>query len=109
MYFDVVLGELLSVGEEDYVAGNNLTRLNQRDVADHDLFDVHDHLNTIPNDRDTALVLLLAGRLELTFLLPVIEKTDHDLLRAHIVTEGSKLGGVLTTMRIATVIATPST
>ena len=49
--------------------------------------DIDNLLLTIPNNLDTTLFLPFIESLELTFLLPVVERPDHDLACAHIVTE----------------------
>ena len=65
--------------EEDSVAGDNLAWLYECDVSDHDFLDVQNHLDAVPDHFDTALIFLLVEYLELTFLLPVVKGTDHDL------------------------------
>ena len=70
--------------EEDTIARKDLTRLEHSNVADDDVFDVDDSLLATTDDFDAAFFFLLVELLELTLLLPIVQRADHDLRKAFV-------------------------
>lgn len=84
--------------EEETVDGEDFSRLDVEDVTDDDVVDRHETLGTVADDLDVALLLLSAAKgkevseesqvgeeqdyslelLELTLLLPIVDRSDHD-------------------------------
>ena len=65
--FDVV------TGDEDTVAGEDLTGLEEGDIADEQFLDVDNAFNAVTDDLDTSFFLLVVEDAELSLLLPIIE------------------------------------
>ena len=66
-------------GNEDTIAGDDLTGLEEGNVTNKQFLDVVDAFNTKANNIDTPLLPLVVENVELLLLLPIIEGTDHDL------------------------------
>ena len=66
-------------GNKDTVAGDNLTGLKESNVANEQVLDVDDALDSGANNLDAAFFLLVVENAELSFLLPIIEGADHYL------------------------------
>lgn len=64
--------------QENTVDGQNLSGLEQADVADNDILDVDDHFRAASNTLYRTVVPLLVELLELAFFLPVVDGTDQD-------------------------------
>ena len=65
--------------QEDTITRDDFAGFDQGDVADNDVMDLDDRLDTTANDLDTALFLLLIQCLELALLLVVVDRPDTDL------------------------------
>ena len=65
--------------EEDSIARDDLTRLQQRDVANDHFVHIDDALVARADDLHATFFLLLVEGLELTLLLPVVDRADKDL------------------------------
>jgi hypothetical protein len=70
--------------------------------------DINESLNPVANHLDPTFLLLVVQNSELTLLLPIIQRTDG-YLGGSISGEYATLRLVLTTIKMATMIATPST
>ena len=66
-------------GNKDTIAGDDLTGLKEGNIANEQVLDVDDALDSGPNNFDTTFFLLIVKNAELSFLLPIIEGTDHYL------------------------------
>jgi len=97
-------------GNEDAVAQNDLARLEEGDITDEEFLYVDDALDTGPDDLDATLLLLVVEDTDLPLLLPIIKRTNHDLwkcgLARGIWCHNRK---TQTAMKMATMMATPST
>lgn len=94
-------------GDEHAVDGQDLARLELEDVADNDLVDVEEPLAPAAADRlDVAILLLGVEQAELALLLVVVDTSDHCGWSALLLLSARD---ALTTIRMATMIARPST
>ena len=69
--------------QEDTVTRDDFAGLDQGDVADDDVMDLDDLLDTTANDLNTALFLLLVQCLELALLLVVVDGPNTNLERKY--------------------------
>lgn len=116
--------------KEDAVDGNDFPRLEEEDIADHDVVDGHEALRSVPDDLDVALFLLpLVARnqsqpyiegtrresqlrvelLELSLFLVVVDWGGEVSVRRRREEKRDRPDPTMTTMKMAIVIATPST
>ena len=70
--------------KEDAVARNDLTGLKECNIADDDLVNLDDLLDTATDDLDPSFLFLLVQHLELALLLPVVDGPDTNLIKAHV-------------------------
>ena len=66
-------------GDEDTVAGEDLTGLEEGNIADEQFLDVDNALDPVMDDLDASFFLLVVKDTELLLLLPIIKGASHKL------------------------------